>query len=68
MTSSYRPRSDLSKGAIDIVSEKRLLRFCRLITDTGRPFGFQLMTNDNKHTVYNIEPNSPAGRIFSLFL
>lgn len=59
----YRSRPYLSRGAVDVVSEKRLLRYCRLDARPDQPFGFQLKSDNDKHILYNIQPGSPAGNV-----
>lgn len=67
LSSLNRSRAHLSRGAVDVVSEKRLLRYCRLSTEPGQSFGFQLKADNNKHVLYNIQPDSPAGKMLKLF-
>lgn len=61
-SSLFRSRENLSRGAVDIVSGNRLLRYCRLTTEQNQPFGFEYYPKDNKHFVRNIKRNSPAER------
>ncbi len=63
--SSHRSREHLSRGAVDVVSKNRLLRFCRLTARPGEAFGFQLKPNETKHIIYNIQPDSPASKMCS---
>ncbi|CAF3566014.1 unnamed protein product [Rotaria sp. Silwood1] len=63
VTSSLtRPRLPLSRAAVDVVDEKSMLRFCRLNTEPGQTFGFELAQEDNKHIIRNVKPDSPAAR------
>ncbi|CAF4367521.1 unnamed protein product, partial [Adineta steineri] len=50
----------LSRGAVDVVSEKRVFRFCRLHINPGQQCGFQLETGNNKHVVRYVKHGSPA--------
>ncbi|UJR31719.1 hypothetical protein I4U23_019199 [Adineta vaga] len=52
----------LSRGAVDVVSEKRLLRFYRLWLKPGEKIGFSVAPDNRKHIIRNIKPNSPAER------
>lgn len=54
----------LSRAAVDVVDEKSMLRFCRLNTEPGQTFGFELSHEDNKHVIRNVKPESPAGKLF----
>lgn len=38
-----------------------MLRFCRLNTEPGQTFGFELAQEDQKHIIRNVKPESPAG-------
>ena len=58
----------LSRAAVDVVDDKSMLRFCRLNTEPGQPFGFELAHEDNKHVIRKVKPDSPAGKISKLFL
>ena len=60
--SLFYSRENLSRGAIDMVSGQRLLRYCRLTTEMNQPFGFEIISNENQHFIRNILKNSPAGR------
>jgi hypothetical protein len=40
-----------------------MLRFCRLNTEPGQTFGFELAQEDNKHLIRNVKPDSAAGKI-----
>ncbi|CAF3266956.1 unnamed protein product [Rotaria socialis] len=63
VTSSLsRPRMPLSRAAVDVVDEKSMLRFCRLNTEPGQTFGFELAQEDDKHVIRNVKPDSPAAR------
>ncbi|CAF0822274.1 unnamed protein product [Adineta steineri] len=63
VTSSLnRPRIPLSRAAVDVVDGKSMLRFCRLNTEPGQTFGFELAQEDNKHIIRNVKPESPAAR------
>lgn len=67
VTSSLsRPRAPLSRAAVDVVDGKSMLRFCRLTTEPGQTFGFELAQENNNHIVRNVKPDSPAGKIPSL--
>ena len=59
-SSPYRSRENLSRGAVDLVSRSRLLRYCQLFSGPSQAFGFQLKADDDKHIIYNIQPDSPA--------
>ncbi|CAF3177363.1 unnamed protein product [Rotaria sp. Silwood2] len=61
-SSLNRPRLPLSRAAVDVVDEKSMLRFCRLNTEPGQTFGFELAQEDNKHIIRNVKPESPAAR------
>jgi hypothetical protein len=37
-----------------------MLRFCRLNTEPGQTFGFELAQEDNKHVIRHVKPDSPA--------
>jgi hypothetical protein len=63
VTSSLsRPRMPLSRAAVDVVDGKSMLRYCRLTTEPGQTFGFELAQDENKHIIRNVKPDSPAGR------
>ncbi|UJR14959.1 hypothetical protein I4U23_001938 [Adineta vaga] len=47
---------------VDVVDGKSMLRFCRLNTEPGQTFGFELAQEDNKHIIRNVKPESPAAR------
>jgi hypothetical protein len=64
----YRSRENLTRGTIDVVSRNRLLRYCRLLAGPSQAFGFQLKADDNKHIIYNIQPESPASKIYRKFI
>lgn len=69
VTSSLsRPRIPLSRAAVDVVDGKSMLRFCRLNTEPGQTFGFELAQEDNKHIIRNVKPESPAGKIKTITL
>lgn len=59
----YRSVENLARGAVDLVSRNRLLRYCQLYSGPGQAFGFQLKADDDKHIVHNIQPDSPASMI-----
>ncbi|CAF1164166.1 unnamed protein product [Rotaria sordida] len=59
--SLYSSQDHLSRGTVDIVSEKRLLRLCRVKREPG-PLGFDIKPNGNQHIIYKVQPNSPAAR------
>jgi hypothetical protein len=40
-----------------------MLRVCRLITEPGQTFGFELAQEDNKHIIRNVKPDSAAGKM-----
>ncbi|CAF4357969.1 unnamed protein product [Rotaria sp. Silwood2] len=61
-SSLYASQGRLSRGTVDIVSEKRFLRLCRVKTVSGQVLGFDIKSNDSKHIICNIQPNSPAAR------
>ena len=64
VTSSLnRARTPLSRAAVDVVDGKSMLRFCRLNTEPGQTFGFELAQVDNKHIIRNVMPESPAGKV-----
>ena len=66
VTSSLsRPRIPLSRAAVDVVDSKSMLRFCRLTTEPGQTFGFELAQEDKTHVIRNVKPDSPAGRTTS---
>ncbi|CAF0732861.1 unnamed protein product [Adineta steineri] len=52
----------LSRGAVDVVSEKRVFRFCRLHIKPGQRCGFLLESGNNKHVVRKVEHGSPADK------
>ncbi|CAF1169404.1 unnamed protein product, partial [Didymodactylos carnosus] len=53
----------LSRAAVDVVDSKSMLRFCRLNTEPGTPFGFELQQNENRqHVIRNVKRDSPAAR------
>jgi hypothetical protein len=56
----------LSRAAVDVVDGKSMLRFCRLNTEPGQTFGFELAQEDNKHVIRHVKPDSPAGKIIRL--
>jgi hypothetical protein len=58
----------LSRAAVDVVDGKSMLRFCRLNTEPGQTFGFELAQEDNKHVIRHVKPDSPAGKIPIYFL
>ena len=63
VTSSLsRPRMSLSRAAVDVVDGKSMLRYCRLNTEPGQTFGFELAQDENRHIIRNVKPDSPAGR------
>jgi len=63
VTSSLnRPRGTLSRAAVDVVDGKSMLRYCRLNTEPGQTFGFELAQDENRHIIRNIKPDSPAAR------
>ena len=67
VTSSLsRPRIPLSRAAVDVVDGKSMLRFCRLTTEPGQTFGFELAQENNNHIVRNVKLDSAAGKISSL--
>ena len=39
-----------------------MLRYCRLNTEPGQTFGFELAQDENRHIIRNIKPDSPAAR------
>ncbi len=51
-----------------MVSRNRLLRYCRLLAGPSQAFGFQLKADDDKHIIYNIQPESPASKIYRKFI
>ena len=57
-----RPRGGLSRAAVDVVDGKSMLRYCRLNTEPGQTFGFELARDGNRHIIRNIKPESPAGK------
>lgn len=59
-SSPYRSLENLTRGAVDLVSRSRLLRYCQLFSGPSQAFGFQLKADDDKHIIYNIQPDSPA--------
>ena len=62
VTSSLsRPRLPLSRAAVDVVDSKSMLRFCRLNTEPGQTFGFELAQENSNHIIRNVKPESPAG-------
>jgi hypothetical protein len=68
VTSSLsRPRMPLSRAAVDVVDGKSMLRFCRLNTEPGQTFGFELAQEDNKHVIRHVKLDSPAGKIRHIF-
>ncbi len=44
-----------------------MLRFCRLNTEPGQTFGFELAQEDNKHVIRHVKPDSPAGKNKHIF-
>jgi len=62
VSSLSRSRVGLSRAAVDVVDGKSMLRFCRLNTEPGHTFGFELAQEDNKHIIRNVKPDSPAGK------
>jgi hypothetical protein len=63
VTSSLsRPRLPLSRAAVDVVDGKSMLRYCRLNTEPGQTFGFELAQDANRHVIRNVKPDSPAGQ------
>jgi hypothetical protein len=68
VTSSLsRPRLPLSRAAVDVVDSKSMLRFCRLNTEPGQTFGFELAQEHNNHVIRNVKPDSPAGNSLPCF-
>jgi hypothetical protein len=45
-----------------------MLRFCRLNTEPGQTFGFELAQEDSKHVIRHVKPDSPAGKNRHSFL
>ncbi len=39
-----------------------MLRFCRLNTEPGQTFGFELAQENNNHVIRNVKPDSSAGK------
>jgi hypothetical protein len=39
-----------------------MLRFCRLNTEPGQTFGFELAQENNNHVIRNVKQDSPAGK------
>ncbi|CAF3687692.1 unnamed protein product [Rotaria sp. Silwood1] len=60
--SLFSSQEHLSRGTVDIVSDKRLLRLCRVQGEPYQVMGFEVKLSDNKHIIHNIQPNSPAAR------
>ena len=58
--SLYRSRDNLTRGAVDLVSRSRMLRYCQLYSGPGQAFGFRLKTDGDKHIIHNIQHDSPA--------
>jgi hypothetical protein len=56
----------LSRAAVDVVDGKSMLRFCRLNTEPGQTFGFELAQENNNHVIRNVKPDSAAGNIPSI--
>lgn len=66
-TSLHRSRENLTRGAVDLVSRNRLLRYCQLFSGPSQSFGFQLKADGNKHIIHDIQLDSPASNRLKYF-